>query len=79
MKMKRYTFTIHLDGKVYQRRAPLTLDVEDTVKTTLESVIESKPFADLQSECCKVFLMPSSNVLKLTKVMENLTQIYPIN
>ena len=60
-----YTFTIHLDGKVYQRRAPLTLDVENTVKTTLESVIESKPFADLQSECCKVFLMPSSNVLKL--------------
>ena len=60
-----YSYSIHVNDAIYQRRTPLNIDDKKNVGEIFNSVTESRPFTNLDQKRCKVFLMPANEVASL--------------
>ena len=60
-----YSYSIHVNNAIYQRRTPLNIDDKKNVGEIFNSLTESRPFTNLDQKRCKVFLMPANEVASL--------------
>ena len=60
-----YSYSIHVNNAIYQRRTPLNIYDKKNVGEIFNSVTEPRPFTNLDQKRCKVFLMPANEVASL--------------